>query len=392
VADAFALGFVSAVFDNIPLTELAIKQGGYDWGFLAFAVGYGGSMIWFGSSAGVALSNIYPESRSSACGCATAGTSRSATWPGSSSCWRCSASTRAARRAQQRGGARRRRSIEMNDSGRRARVFVTRRMYPFLIDELRAIYELDLNQEDRGLTPEEFAQRLALADGALTFASERVDETVLAHADRLKVVANVAVGYNNFDLAAFTRHGVLATNTPNVLNESVADHALALLLAAARRVCESERWLRAGHGSAGVRPVSRRRPAFAHARIIGLGRIGHAIARRRPGSRCGCSTTTWRGCRPSRRAVRSGRPARPAARGRPRDRHGAVPAEHASPDRAAELALMKPRGVRQPGARGVVDDAALVRALARRQARRGGLDVFENEPKLNPACSNWRTS
>ena len=61
---AFALGFVSAVFDNIPLTELAIKQGGYDWGFLAFAVGYGGSMIWFGSSAGVALSNIYPESRS----------------------------------------------------------------------------------------------------------------------------------------------------------------------------------------------------------------------------------------------------------------------------------------------------------------------------------------
>jgi Na+/H+ antiporter NhaD/arsenite permease-like protein len=61
---ALVLGFVSAVFDNIPLTALAIKQGGYDWGFLAFAVGYGGSMIWFGSSAGVALSNMYPEARS----------------------------------------------------------------------------------------------------------------------------------------------------------------------------------------------------------------------------------------------------------------------------------------------------------------------------------------
>jgi Na+/H+ antiporter NhaD/arsenite permease-like protein len=61
---AFTLGFVSAVFDNIPLTALAIKQGGYDWGFLAFAVGYGGSMIWFGSSAGVALSNIYPQAKS----------------------------------------------------------------------------------------------------------------------------------------------------------------------------------------------------------------------------------------------------------------------------------------------------------------------------------------
>jgi Na+/H+ antiporter NhaD/arsenite permease-like protein len=61
---AFGLGFVSAVFDNIPLTALAIKQGGYDWGFLAYAVGFGGSMIWFGSSAGVALSNMYPEAKS----------------------------------------------------------------------------------------------------------------------------------------------------------------------------------------------------------------------------------------------------------------------------------------------------------------------------------------
>jgi Na+/H+ antiporter NhaD/arsenite permease-like protein len=58
---ALALGFISAVFDNIPLTALACKQGGYDWGFLAYAVGFGGSMLWFGSSAGVALSNMYPR-------------------------------------------------------------------------------------------------------------------------------------------------------------------------------------------------------------------------------------------------------------------------------------------------------------------------------------------
>ena len=61
---AFGLGFVSAVFDNIPLTALALKQGGYDWGMLAYAVGFGGSMIWFGSSAGVAISNMYPEAKS----------------------------------------------------------------------------------------------------------------------------------------------------------------------------------------------------------------------------------------------------------------------------------------------------------------------------------------
>jgi Na+/H+ antiporter NhaD/arsenite permease-like protein len=59
----FAMGFVSAFFDNIPLTALAIKQGGYDWGMLAYAVGFGGSMLWFGSSAGVAISNMYPEAR-----------------------------------------------------------------------------------------------------------------------------------------------------------------------------------------------------------------------------------------------------------------------------------------------------------------------------------------
>ena len=90
---ALGLGFVSAVFDNIPLTALALKQGGYDWGYLAYAVGFGGSMIWFGSSAGVALANMYPEAKS-------VGRWLSHGWhvalPMSSafsSCWRCSAGT-----------------------------------------------------------------------------------------------------------------------------------------------------------------------------------------------------------------------------------------------------------------------------------------------------------
>jgi len=64
IATAFGLGFVSALFDNIPLTKLALEQGGYDWGVLAYAVGFGGSMIWFGSSAGVAVSNLFPEAKS----------------------------------------------------------------------------------------------------------------------------------------------------------------------------------------------------------------------------------------------------------------------------------------------------------------------------------------
>ena len=83
---ALGLGFVSAVFDNIPLTALALKQGGYDWGFLAYAVGFGGSMIWFGSSAGVALANMYPAGDRSGCGCGTAGTLRSPMSSASSCC------------------------------------------------------------------------------------------------------------------------------------------------------------------------------------------------------------------------------------------------------------------------------------------------------------------
>jgi hypothetical protein len=102
----FGLGFLSSVFDNIPLTALALKQGGYDWGLLAYAVGFGGSMIWFGSSAGVALSNAFPRRRTWACGCATAGTSP---WPtcsdSSCSCWSLAGIPAQAR--ARRGGARR---------------------------------------------------------------------------------------------------------------------------------------------------------------------------------------------------------------------------------------------------------------------------------------------
>ena len=92
---AFTLGFVSAVFDNIPLTALALRQGGFDWGFLAYAVGFGGSMLWFGSSAGVALASMYPEGRSAAQWLtARLACRRSLTSSASPSCWQCSAGTR----------------------------------------------------------------------------------------------------------------------------------------------------------------------------------------------------------------------------------------------------------------------------------------------------------
>ena len=269
----------------------------------------------------------------------------------------------------------------------RPRIVVTRRLYPFLIDELKANYELADNQDDRSLAPDEVAQRLVRADGALIVAGERIDEALLARAPGLKVVANVAVGYNNLDLDACTRHGVMATNTPDVLNESVADHGFALLLAAARRLAESERWLRAGLWKRWTFDMFP--GADLHGRtlgIVGMGRIGRAIARRATGF--------------SMRVVYFNRARLPAeqesgATWLPKEdllRQAdhvilVVPYSQATHHLvgAAELTLMKPTAVLVNLARGgVVDDAALIRALRDGRLAAAGLDVFEGEPELNP--------
>jgi lactate dehydrogenase-like 2-hydroxyacid dehydrogenase len=267
------------------------------------------------------------------------------------------------------------------------RVVVTRRLYPFLIDELKAVCALADNQDDHTLTREELRQRCADADGALIVGGERVDDALLAQAPKLKIVANVAVGYNNLDVAACTRHGVAATNTPDVLNESVADHAWALLLAAARRIGEAERWLRAGRWQRWTFDMLP--GADLHGRtlgIVGMGRIGRAIARRAAGF--------------SMRVLYCNRRRLPAEQ-----EDGALwvakeemlrEADHVilmvpySPSAhhligAAELALMKPTAVLVNIARGgVVDDAALIKALREGRLAAAGLDVFEGEPQLNP--------
>jgi len=267
------------------------------------------------------------------------------------------------------------------------RVVVSRRIFPALIDELRGEFDILSNQDDVAWTAGELATALRDADGALLTAGDRIDESLLAQCPRLKVVANIAVGYNNLDLAACTRHGVAATNTPDVLNEATADHAWALLLAAARRVGESERWLRAGQWKRWTFEM------FMGAEIsgttlgvLGMGRIGRAIARRASGF--------------SMSVIYHNRTRLPAglAGGA---RHVAMPellresdhlvlvvpystAVHHLID-AAALAQMKRTAVLVNIARGgVVDDAALVAALRAGRLAAAGLDVFENEPALHP--------
>jgi gluconate 2-dehydrogenase len=273
------------------------------------------------------------------------------------------------------------------DTRARPRVAVTRRIFPHLIDELGAAYEVQDNQDDHPLAAADVAQRLSDADGALITSGERVDESILARCPRLKVVANIAVGFNNIDLAACTRHGVCATNTPDVLNEATADHAWALLLAAARRTGESERWLRGGHWKRWTFEMFM--GADLHGTtlgILGMGRIGRAIARRAAGF--------------SMRVLYHNRTRLPA------DQEGGAhwvgkddllrQADHLvlvvpySKDThhavgAAELALMKPAAVLVNIARGgIVDDDALIAALRGGRIAAAGLDVFEDEPALRP--------
>ena len=162
------------------------------------------------------------------------------------------------------------------------KILVARPIFPEVIARLEQYFDVDWNNGP-ALPPDALARRLADKDGALT-AGDPIGGAVLAAAPRLRAVANMAVGYNNFDIDAFNAANVIATNTPDVLNEATADFGWTLMMAAARRVTESEHWLRAGKWGAW------RYDGFLGADvygstlgIIGMGRIGQALARRARG-------------------------------------------------------------------------------------------------------------
>jgi lactate dehydrogenase-like 2-hydroxyacid dehydrogenase len=268
-------------------------------------------------------------------------------------------------------------------------VLVTREVFDETLDYLAQHCEVDANQRDVALDPETLARRLAGKDGVMCALTDRIDATLIARCPALRAVANIAVGYNNIDVAACTARGIVATNTPGVLDDSTADLAWALMLAAARRLTEVEGYVRGGQWT-GWRLKQWLGIDVHHATlgIIGMGRIGQAIARRATGF-------DMRVLYCNRRRVEAAIESR-------------LNAEHVdrqtllrqsdfvvlqvpySPEThhligAAELALMKPSAILVNSTRGgVVDDAALVAALKAGTIRAAGLDVFENEPRLHP--------
>ena len=269
------------------------------------------------------------------------------------------------------------------------RILVAREVFPEVLEHLRPHFEVDDNQADVILGGRRLKRRLADKAGVMTAVSDPVNAEVIAAAPHLKAVCNFAVGYNNIDLAACTRAGIMATNTPGVLDDTTADLAWALLMATARHIQTSEHWLRAGHWQ-GFRMMDWLGTDVHHATlgILGMGRIGQAVARRALGfdmkviyhNRSRLPAEKEAACRATwvdKEALL-------------READFLVLLLPYSPEShhiigAAELALMKPTAHLINVARGgIVDDAALISALRQRRLSGAALDVFEGEPALNP--------
>jgi len=271
----------------------------------------------------------------------------------------------------------------------RSKVFIAREVFQETLDYLAPHFEIDSNQADTPLTPTQLAARLGEMDGALITLTERIDAGLLAHCPKLKAVCNIAVGFNNIDLKACGDRGVMATNTPGVLDDSTADFTWALILATARRVTEAERDLRAGRWT-GWKLKQYLGVDVHHATlgILGMGRIGQAVARRARGFDM---TVLYHNTRRLSAEVEKSCHAAYVSKDELLARADILtihlpysPATHHIMG-AQELAKMKPDAILVHAARGgVVDDTALFEALKRGIIAGAGLDVFENEPALNP--------
>ena len=255
---------------------------------------------------------------------------------------------------------------------------------------LAARFDVEVNEADRPLCPEELRVRLAGKQGLVCLLQDKINGELLSAVPGLRISSNVAVGFDNVDLAAATRHGVMVTNTPEVLTETTADLALALLLATARRLAEADRFVRASKFKEWKIDLLLGQDIHdATLGIFGMGRIGQAVARRARGF--------------NMRVIYSDAIRQPAELEReaglqyvPKEQllresdfismHVPLSPETRHLIGTPEFALMKPTAIIVNTARGpVIDEEALVEALKTGRIGGAGLDVFEHEPNVHPA-------
>ncbi len=164
------------------------------------------------------------------------------------------------------------------------KVFITRRVFDEAVDFLKNHLQVEENPDDRVLSPDELNARIQGVDGILTLLTDSISAELMVECPKLKVIANFAVGFDNIDIRCATEQGILVTNTPGVLTETTADFAWSLMLAAARRIVEADRFVREGKFDAwGPRTLLGHDVFGKVLGIIGLGRIGQAVAGRARG-------------------------------------------------------------------------------------------------------------
>lgn len=277
-----------------------------------------------------------------------------------------------------------------------SKVLVSKHIYAEAVDFLASRAELDYHDSDESLAPADLAARLDGKQGLVCQLTDKITPALMEAAPELKVVSNVAVGFDNIDIAAAMSRGLIVTNTPGVLTDTTADLAFALILGAGRRLGEAERYLRAGRYKQWRIDLLTGWDIWGAALgIVGLGRIGQAVARRGRGFNM---RLLYNDPVRQSRQVEEELGVEYVSKHELLEQsdfvtlHCALTPETRHLIAAADLQAMKPTAVLVNTSRGpVVDEAALAEALACGEIAAAGLDVFEEEPKVHPRlveCEN----
>jgi glyoxylate reductase len=269
------------------------------------------------------------------------------------------------------------------------KVLLTHRLPEPAIDRLRKYFRLDVNPYDRGMTSRELLARVRDKDGLLSLLTDTIDRKVVAAGKKLRVIANYAVGFNNIDLKAATVRKIAVTNTPGVLTETTADLTFALILAAGRRIAQADRFLRAGKFRGWSPELFLGEDVYGKTLgIIGLGRIGRAVARRARGF--DMTVIYYEPKRFGRNLEREAGALYQALDALLRRSdfvtiHLPLTRETKHLISHREFAMMKKTAILINTSRGpVVDERALARALKTNRIAGAGLDVYEREPLVEP--------
>jgi len=278
----------------------------------------------------------------------------------------------------------------------KSRVLISQKIFDEVVAMVRQHFEVDWNQSETPLSPSVLIQRLRDKMGAIILLTDRIDEEVLSKCSELKIVSNVAVGYNNIDVEACTRRGVMVTNTPGVLDDTTADLTWALLLATARRVVEADQFLRS------LKWKGWKLMEFlgydVHHKVIGicgLGRIGQRVARRAKGFEMQILYTDVIRAAPSLEEELGARFVDKKTLLNQSDfitLHVPLMPETTHYIAMAEFNLMKPTAILINASRGpIVDEKALVQALQEGKIAGAGLDVYEREPEVEATLIQMKT-